>query len=171
MEHCAIVPECIAPGWLKHRHVLLYEGHGCGSGAKALTELLQNLGGDIQHREVPIARVEQLVDEERRAAADVNDWVRWPYTGCTNELEGLCRVRLIPTHVSDGLAAVDLVQMGLPGVHLRTHHTVRVFTDRCACGRLPLRYFRPKRRHVHRQGHEHISSQRAGVAASTPHRA
>ena len=77
-------------------------------------------------------------------------------------------VKRMEPEATGELVFTTLERRACPLIRLRTHDTVRVFTDPCDCGRTSFRFhvFGAKRRYVHRQGHEYISLERAGVAPS-----
>lgn len=75
---------------------------------KSLSGHTQGFRGQVQDGEFPIPRGQQIIDQGRGAAADVDDGRRFVTTDGLNQGEGMLGMRLKPTHRIGGFGLVDI---------------------------------------------------------------
>src|SRR5690348_645536 len=156
MEGRTIVPKIVTV-WIK-----LEAGNIAGDPADSLCRRSQSLsacfnrlGGQIQHSYISVSISQQVIDQSRTAAADIDNrrraiGYRLPYQG-----ERTIKMRRVPTRLSRWLAPIDLVPVlaivhdirsTKPLTNLRPHqvqekHEVQKGHDQCS--RYPRVHVRP----------------------------
>ncbi len=110
MQRCAIMPEIIKLCWRKARNVALDPFHGASLCAQPRVRDAQRRTGEVKHAGRKALR-QQMIDQPRRTAANVNDVGRGLYAGCADQRQRQFGRGLIPAHAGIGLLLIDPLPM------------------------------------------------------------
>lgn len=109
VEHGAIVPEVDAVGGEgRTGDVSLHPGHAIRSGSQAVPTFCQGGSRQVQHRQVGVAIVQQVIDQRGGSAADIDDGRASVEAACLGQPHGRIGVLLKPANAVRRFGGIDL---------------------------------------------------------------
>src|SRR3990167_11033421 len=114
MEYGAVMPEREAVlGELHLGNIRLQPMYGAGVVSQPATRHIERGGRNIEHGQVAVLRCQQVVNQGRSTAADIDDRSIRSDTCLTNQREGAVCMWLVPAHRVGCLVGVHGLPLGL----------------------------------------------------------